>query len=89
MKKSISRFKKRILAMSIAGFCLISALCVTVGAISFYNNSKLTIYYHYIPILNDSAVGIPGCPSGTYDYNTLYTYTTVTAYNGSDSVTAC
>ena len=79
--------KKRITA-SILSVCLIIALCVTAGAISFKTNSELTLTYHLVPILNDSAVAIPGAPGGSYDYDSLYTKTTATIYSSSDSVTA-
>lgn len=74
--------KKRIIALLFA-VCLCSAFAISASAVNGWSsNSYLSTYVHYIPILNDTAQGVPGTPSG-YDFYSLHSQASVTAYSQS------
>jgi hypothetical protein len=88
-KKGTNTMKKRIFSFVVA-VCLCVSLCVVAGAISYATSGYISMSYHLIPILNDSATGVPGSPywGSYYNVNSLYSRATVTAYNNSTSNTA-
>jgi len=81
--------KKRLFAF-IMVVCVCVSLCVVAGAVTFATDSSLSISYHLVPILNDTAKATPGLPywASYNDNRTLKSYATVTAYSSSSSDTA-
>lgn len=63
------------------------SLCVTpASAAEFSEPCEIKIEYHYVPILEDSAIGNPAAAQ-CVDDDLLSLTTTVTAYNDDSSVT--
>lgn len=81
---------KRIVSFILV-MCVCLSLFVFASAVTFREGSycSLSVKYHYIPILKDSATGHMGSAenSSYNDIDSLYSQVTVTAYNSSKSET--